>query len=260
MKSFVASTESMRAIGEVIARPRFVNGEMLSVTVGVDCAWLTEVIPAPLEPNGDSVRFMVGRWQSNCVSDFAGAGVYVPARLGDMAGEYVLAMYMDNDSSILFGREVFGEPKKQAVTQLRRANGRASAWVERHGVRILQLEADLVEDTGPDDQKGLNFNIKAVASADGEGLEGDAIVTAADFDVRFTATSAGDGGVAVRGNGHDPLDSIPILDARGAVWQEGDLLARARRVATIPAKEFAPYYFARVDDYSLLDSETRRLL
>lgn len=260
MKSFVASAEGMRAISEVIARPRFVNGEMLSVTTAVDPAWLREVIPAPLEPDGDSIRFMVGRWQSNCVDNFAGAGVYVPARLGDLCGEYVLAMYMDNDASILFGREVFGEPKKQATTQLRRANGRASAWVERYGERILLLEAELSEDTGPAEDQGINFNIKAMAAADGQGLEADAIVTAATFDVHFASTSAGSGDVALRGNGHDPLDSIPVGEVRGAVWQEGDLLARARSVATIPAEEFAPYYFARVDDYAMLDSETRQLL
>lgn len=260
MKSFVASPEQMKAVQAVIARPRFVNGEMLSVIASVEPAWLREVIPAPLEPAGDSVRFMVGRWQSNCVDNFSGAGVYVPARLGELVGEYVLAMYMDNDASIIFGREVFGEPKKQAVSQLRRANGRASAWVERYGERILTLEAELTEDTGPVDDEGINFNIKAAPSADGQGLEGDAVVTAADFDVRFTATMAGRGAVALRGNGHDPLDSIPIGEIQGAVWQEGDLLARARRVATIPAEDFAPYYYARADDYVLLDSETRQLL
>ena len=260
MKSFVASPEAMTAIGAVIARPRFCNGEMLSVTAGVDPAWLREVIPEPLEPDGDSVRFMVGRWQSNCVDDFAGAGVYVPARLGELVGEYVLAMYMNDDASIIFGREVFGEPKKQATTQLRRANGRASAWVERYGERILPLEAELTEDTGPLDEKSINFNIKALAATDGQGIEGDATVTAADFDVHFTVTMAGPGAVAVLGNGHDPLDSIPLREMRGATWQEGDLLARARSVATIPGEQFAPYYYARIDDYSLLDSETRRLL
>ncbi len=260
MKSFVASPEAMQAIGKVIARPRFVNGEMLSVTAGVDPAWLREVIPAPLEPNGDSIRFMVGRWQSNCVDNFAGAGIYVPARLGDLSGEYVLAMYMDNDASILFGREVFGEPKKQATSQLRRASGRAAAWVERYGQRILHLEAELDEETGPVDDKGINFNIKAMAATDGQGLESDAIVTAADFDVHFTATAAGRGAVALRSNGHDPLDSIPLGEVRGAVWQEGDLLARARRVATIPAKDFAPYYYARIDDYAGLNTEDRQLL
>lgn len=259
MESFVASPERIKAISEVIARPRFVNCEMLSVTAGVDPAWLREVIPAPLEPDGDSVRVMVGRWQSNCVDDFSGSGVYVPARLGGISGEYVIAMYMDSDSAILYGREVFGEPKKQATSQLRRANGRAMAWVERHGERIIHLEAELTEDTGPLDTTGVNFNIKATPACSGDGLESDAIVTAADFDVHFTVTMAGAGAMRLRGNGHDPLDSIPLREIRGAVWQEGDLLAQSRVVATIPADDFAPYFFARIDDYSLLDSETRQL-
>ena len=39
MKSFVASADAMQAIGDVIARPRSVNGEMLSVTAEVDPEW-----------------------------------------------------------------------------------------------------------------------------------------------------------------------------------------------------------------------------
>jgi acetoacetate decarboxylase len=260
VESFVATPEQIKATSEVIARPRFTNCEMLSVTVGTDPAWLREVIPSPLEPDGDSVRIMVGRWQSNCVADFSGAGIYVPARLNGESGEYVLAMYMDTDAAILYGREVFGEPKKQATSQVRRAGNRATAWVERHGERIIYIEAELDEDTGPLVTTGLNFNIKATPSCTGEGLEDDAVVTAADFDVRFTGSRSGPGAVRLRSNPHDPVGSIPILDVRGAVWQEGDLYASTRRVATIPSAEFAPYYYGRVDDYALLDSETRQLL
>ncbi|MFY9330915.1 MAG: acetoacetate decarboxylase family protein [Candidatus Nanopelagicales bacterium] len=259
MDSFVASADQVAAISAVIAKPRFVNCEMLSVTVGTDPAWLQHVIPAPLVADGDSVRIMIGRWQSNCVEDFSGAGIYVPARLGDVHGEYILAMYMDTDAAIIYGREVFGEPKKQASVQLRRANGVASGWVERRGERIIHLEAELVEDTGPLEATGVNFNIKATPSSDGNGLEHDAVITIADFDVRLSATMAGPGGIALKGNGHDPLDTIPITDIRGAVWQEGDLLATSHSAATIPSADFLPYYFARIDDYSLLDSETRAL-
>jgi len=260
VESFVATPEQIKATSEVIARPRFTNCEMLSVTVGTDPAWLREVIPAPLEPDGDSVRIMVGRWQSNCVGDFSGAGIYVPARFNGESGEYVLAMYMDTDAAIIFGREVFGEPKKQADSQFRRAGARATGWVERHGERIIYLEAELTEDTGALDTTGLNFNIKATPSCSGYGLEDEAVVTAADFEVHFAATRSGSGAVRLRSNPHDPVGSIPITEVRGAVWQEGDLLASSRRVATIPAADFAPYFYGRVDDYALLDSETRQLL
>jgi acetoacetate decarboxylase len=259
MRSFVATQQEIAAIEAVIARPRFVNCQMLSVVVKTDPAWLREVIPAPLEPDGDTVRFMVGRWQSNCVADFAGSGVYVPARLGDDAGEYIIAMYMDSDAAILYGREVFGEPKKQASSGTFRGGDIASAWVERHGERIIHLEASLTTDNGPVETTGLNFNIKAQPACDGKGLESDAVVTAADFDVRFNVNLSGTGAVRLTGTAHDPLGSIPLGEVVQSVWQEGDLFATTRRVATIPAAQFAPYFYARVDDYALLDTESRVL-
>ena len=58
---FVKTPEEIAAIEAVIREPRFVNSEMLSVVTSVDSGWLAEVIPAPLEADGDSARFMVGR-------------------------------------------------------------------------------------------------------------------------------------------------------------------------------------------------------
>ncbi len=57
---------------------------------------------------------MIGRWQSNCVGDYCGGAIYVAARHEGVEGDYVLAMYMDADPAIIFGRDLFGEPKKQA--------------------------------------------------------------------------------------------------------------------------------------------------
>lgn len=260
MKSFVATPEEVAAIEAVITRPRFVNCQMLSVVSATDPDWLRQVIPAPLEPNGDTVRVMVGRWQSNCVSDFAGAGIYVPARFGDIEGEYVLAMYMDIDSAILYGREVFGEPKKQAESRTHKWAGHASGFVNRFGTRIITLEAELTQDRGVVDAKGVNFNIKAQPAANGKGLEHDATLTVADFDCHFDTHLGGTGRVSLASTPHDPLGSIPLGEVRDAIWQEGDLLAEARSVATIPAAQFAPYFYARVDDYALMDTESRVLV
>lgn len=255
LKSFVASPAEIAAIQAVITKPRFTNCQMLSVVSATDPAWLRQVIPAPLEPNGDTVRVMVGRWQSNCVGDFAGAGVYVPARFGDIEGEYVIAMYMDIDSAILYGREVFGEPKKLAQSRVHKWHKKASGFVDRFGKRIITLEVDLTEDRGVTDARGVNFNIKAQPATNGVGLEDDATLTVADFDVHFDTYLGGTGKIKLESTDHDPLGSIPLGEVRDAFWQEGDLIAEARSVAKIPAASFAPYFYARVDDYALMNTE-----
>jgi len=256
---YVKTAAEIAAIQAVIRQPRFVNAEMLSVVVGTDPAWLAEVIPSPLQPDGDSVRFMVGRWQSNCVGDFSGGAVYLPARYTsgstDVAGEYVLTMYMDGDAAILYGREVFGEPKKQAEVTLHRGKDHAVGTLRRHGVTILRLEGRFTAEHGPSQTTGGNFNIKAQPDACGDGLEFDPVLTLAKFEVMLTAHRTGAGALALGSTPHDPLDSIPVRDVREAIWQEGNLLATTSRLATLSAAGFLPYFLARVDDYAALNTE-----
>lgn len=254
---YVKTPQEIAAVQAVIARPRFVSSEMLSVTCAVDPAWLAEVIPAPLVPDGDTVRFMVGRWQSNCVSNFTGGAVYLPARYEDVAGEYVLAMYMDSDAAILYGREVFGEPKKQATFSLNKSRDHAVGTITRGTTEILRLEVRLGEDNGPLTTTGANFNIKAQPDAAGDGLEFDPVLTLAEFDVSLTVDRVGTGTAQVASTVHDPLGTIPIGEVRSAAWQEGDLFAKTRKLCTIPADEFLPYFYARVDDYSAMDTDPR---
>ena len=257
---FVKTPEEIAAIEAVIRAPRFVNSEMLSVVASVPLAWLAEVIPAPLEPDGDSARFMVGRWQSNCVGNFTGGAVYLPARYTDsdgtvITGEYVLAMYMNSDSAILYGREVFGEPKRQAEIELHRGVNHAVGTIRRNGVEIMRVSGSLDRDLGPSETSGANFNIKAQPETSGAGLEFDPILTLATFEVSLTAHREGSGAVALASTPHDYLGDIPIGEVRSAIWQEGDLIPATRQIATIPKADFLPYFYARVDDYALLNTE-----
>ena len=122
---------------------------------------------------------MVGRWQSNCVGDFYGGSIYVAARHEGIEGEYVLAMYMDNDVPTIYGRDLFGEPKKIADSDLLRRGDAFRGWIDRGGVRIIELQGEMSKDTGAFDAEGYNFNFKARPAANGHGLEEDAILTRA---------------------------------------------------------------------------------
>ena len=118
---FVKRPEEITRIEHALSFPRFVGGQMLSVEFLTDESVVAEVLPPPLEPaDAPAVRAMVGRWQSNCVGDFHGGSIYVSARHDGVEGEYVLAMYMSGDVPTIYGRDLFGEPKKIAESQLMR--------------------------------------------------------------------------------------------------------------------------------------------
>ena len=67
----------------------------------------------------------------------------------------------------------------------------------------------------------------------------------------------GTGTLRLRSTVHDPLDDIEVCELRGASYIEGDLLSTCRPLARLPAEEFVPYLYGRLDDWSALDTENR---
>lgn len=258
---YVKTAEEIAAIEHALSHPRFVNGEMLSIDFLTDREVVAQILPPPLQPADEPVlNAMVGRWQSNCVGDFRGGAIYVSARYGELAGSYVLAMWMDGDVPTIYGRDLFGEPKKLADSALHRRGHRYSGWVERHGVRLLELSGELPEELGSSQGEGVNFNFKARPAACGVGLQEDAILTVARFDTTVRTHRAGSGTLTLRGTVHDPLDELPIRSVLRASYIECDLIASCESVATVPADVFLPYHHGRHDDWSALDTERAMLV
>lgn len=257
---FVKTPQEIARIEHALSHPRFVNGEMLSVDFLTDPDVVEAILPPPLEPADQPViTAMIGRWQSNCVADFYGGAIYVAARHDGIDGRYVLAMFMDNDVPTIYGRDLFGEPKKLARSGLHRCGDHYTAWLERGGTRLIELRAELPEDLGPSEAEGVNFNFKARPAADGVGLEEDAILTRATFHSIVRVAKAGAGAVTLGGTVHDPLDDLPIVEVVGGNYVECDLIARCEAVATVPADTFLPYHHGRHDDWSALDTESAAL-
>jgi acetoacetate decarboxylase len=253
---FVKSKEEVERIRAVLKRPRFVAFESLSIEFLTRPDFVASVLPPGFEPASEpSITAKVGRWRSNCVGDYCGGAVYVQARYQGVEAPYVLAMYMDSDHAIMFGRDLFGEPKKRATSNLYRRGSSMFGYVERLGVRLIEIRADLGEDCGPGTASGANFNVKATPAADGTNCEHDAVVTLAEFENAFSVRRQGQGIVTLNSTFHDPLGAIEVVKVRTASYVEGDLIARAKTIGRIPKDAFFPYLLGRMDDWSKLSTE-----
>jgi acetoacetate decarboxylase len=256
--SLVRTPEEIAAMQACMANPHFLNGEMLQIEFRSTEETVRRVLPPGLEPLEEPIVIAaVGRWQSDCVGDFAGGAIYVTCRAGQIVGSYTLAMYMTTDASVIFGRDLFGEPKKVAETGLERDGVRVHGWIDRYGTRLVEIEAECTEDLGPVTGSRSRFNVKASPSADGFGLEQDAVLTVAEFEFDLPVNRSGEGRLRLGGTVHDPLDELEIVELRRAGYAEGDLSARARAIATIPANEFLPYALGRLDYWPALDTAGR---
>jgi hypothetical protein len=124
----------------------------------------------------------------------------------------------------------------------------------------MELHGELPNHLGSADAEGINYNFKARPSADGIGLQEDAILTRATFQTHIVSAQDGAGSVVLRGGIHDPLDELPVVSVLRGAFMECDLIGSCQAVATVAANTFLPYHHGRHDDWSALDTESAALV
>jgi acetoacetate decarboxylase len=253
---FVKTREEVARTQAVLKQARFVAAEMLQINFLTKPEIVASLLPPGFEPAAEPlVSAMVGRWRSNCVGDYCGGALYLSTRYQGIEAPYVLAMYMDAEPALMYGREILGEPKKKATSNLYRRGNAMHGYIDRNGVRLVDIRATLDKDLGPGTASGANFNIKATPAADGMACETDAVVTLAEFNNNLTKRLEGTGTLELKSGAHDPCGDLPIVELRGASYVEGDLIASAKAIGTIDRHAFFPYLLGRMDDWTLLDTE-----
>ncbi len=98
---------------------RFINREFFIVTYRTDPDALAAVVPAPLEIDEPIVKYEFIRMpDSTGFGDYTESGQVIPVSYKGQKGGYVHAMYLDDDSPIAGGRELWGFPKKLASPKI----------------------------------------------------------------------------------------------------------------------------------------------
>lgn len=252
---FRRSQTELDAMQAALGCVEFVGSEALTLVYETSAAAVVDVLPDGLEPTAEPhVSAMVGRWRSNCVGDFMGATIGVAASHRGVSGTYMVSMFMDSDTPVLFGRDLFGEPKKCAAIELVRTGDVVSARVERKGVRLMDIEATLEEDAGPSTASRSTFNVRYELTPDGRGLLADPTLTLTEAGLSVHHRRPAAARLSLEGSPHDPLDSLPVLDVVRAELVEMDMLARCKVVGRLPGAGFLPLALGRMDYWPALSS------
>ena len=107
---------------------RFYNREFVIISYRTDPEILRALVPEPLEPIGDTVNYEFIRMpDSTGFGDYTETGQVIPVRFKApdgtvQEGGYVHAMYLDDNSPIAGGREIWGFPKKLATPRVSHEN------------------------------------------------------------------------------------------------------------------------------------------
>lgn len=107
---------------------KFYDREFVVITYRTDPDALRAVVPEPLELAGDTVNYEFIRMpDSTGFGDYTETGLVIPVRFRgsdgvSQEGGYVHAMYLDDNSPIAGGREIWGFPKKLATPKISHEN------------------------------------------------------------------------------------------------------------------------------------------
>lgn len=94
---------------------RFINREFFVITYETDLDKLREIVPEPLEVTDPIVKFEFIRMpDSTGFGDYTESGQVIPVSYKGKKGGYVHSMFLDDESPIAAGREIWGFPKKLA--------------------------------------------------------------------------------------------------------------------------------------------------
>ena len=111
---------------------RFVNREFLVITYETDPDVIRAGLPEPLEPVEQPLVHY--EWikmpDSSGFGSYTESGLVIPARLNGEDVNFVSQMYLDDDSPIVAGREVWGFPKKYAHPKLDVVNDTLTGTLE----------------------------------------------------------------------------------------------------------------------------------
>ena len=98
---------------------RFMRREYMIIAYRTDPAALARLLPAPLEPIGDIVKYEFIRMpDSTGFGDYTESGQVIPASFRGQRGAYTHAMFLNDHPPIAGGRELWGFPKKLATPTL----------------------------------------------------------------------------------------------------------------------------------------------
>ena len=249
---FVKDRARARELLAVHATPAFLDIRSISATFLTDPAVIAELLPAPLEPASDprvSVSVSEIR-RSNCVGPFNGASVNIACRYGGEDGLYCLAMPMNADTAVIFGREVYAEPKKLADIRLTQDGAHVRGTVTRHGITYIDLLGTFADPMQEVERESISrhYYFKYFLAADGSGLAADPELVRVTHRGVAHRVARGNVTITFRESRHDPVIDLPVLSVEGGAWSESETHTRGEVVTRVPADQFLPYAFGKMDD------------
>jgi acetoacetate decarboxylase len=232
------------------------DGIMAMVSFRTQLDIVKKVLPPPLEPAPMSTGLVyISEFHStNFGTTYNEAALYLAAQYGGEVGKYCVSMPVTDDMALIWGREIYGYPKKIAETihVLREGNTVTGVCI-RKGIPIIEIEIHL---TKPIDSETLpqptpNFLFKYFWDLDPRSGKFDSTprLIKQCNDIDWGKIESGDGTLTLAKSKYDPIGEIPVEEVLSAYYAKG---VKARMhpgevITKVDPKTVLPYSFIKYD-------------
>jgi acetoacetate decarboxylase len=207
---------------------RYVDREYMIVTYRTDPAKLKALVPEPLQVEEPLVRYEFMRMpNSTGFGDYTETGQVIPVSLGGRKGGYTHCMFLNDESPIAGGREVWGFPKKLASPSLRVEVDTLVGTLDYGPVRVVTATMGYkhkAADLGAIAASLAvpNFLLKIVPHVDGTPRICELAENYLE-DVKLKGAWTGPGAIALYPHALAPIAELPVLEVVSAVHIIADL-------------------------------------
>jgi acetoacetate decarboxylase len=251
---FTKTTEELAGYYELRAR-KFPGAKIMGVVFETRQEIVEKLLPPPLEPTGanNALMFIAQYPQTNLGPGYREAALFLGCQYQGETGNYCLSMPIDSLESRLYnGRDIFGYPKKMASIHLEEDGDRVSGWVERHGIRFVEIETKLISELPALPTPGPNFLFKAMPKIDlSPGFDGPVLLCRQQTDIAMKSLKVGSAEVTLRESESDPWAEVEIVNVIVAYYLTSDNTMQPGSVLQeVDAEAYLPFYFKMTDFFT----------
>jgi acetoacetate decarboxylase len=231
---------------------KFTGAQMLGVLFNTKPEIVSRLIPPPLAPADapTGLIFIAQYPKTNLGPGYREAALFLNCKYRDEQGSYCLAMPIDSEESRLYnGRDIFGFPKKMATIHLEKNDQEVHGWVERHGIRFVEIRAKLTDPFPELPAMGANFLFKASPRIDLKpGFDGPVLLCRHKTDVQMKTLEIGSAELMLKGSHADPWAELDNPEVVMSFYLVSDNTMLPGEVITeVDPDAYLPYYFKITD-------------
>ena len=219
---YVWTPEEVAQAQQLMLERRFTS-EGISIGFETTSEFVEQVLPPCFEPRDNRGTVTIGTGRGAVCGEY-GSGLFnLNVRYNGRDGQYTITSIFGGDMPVIVGREFFSEPKKRGSASLYRAGRNIYGYVERHGVRIIEIDGML--DLSPKEPNTHEeYRWEVLGNFDYQArLQGKPYVFVAKKRFINDVVLTGEATLKLNSNGFDPVDEIPILSVDSLTYTTGEM-------------------------------------